>query len=99
MNERTSKRNRRSLVQWQELIDTQVTSELSAKAFCEQQKVGYASFCKWKRRLSSTASSVNALPKPQADFIDLSDLPGSGPGQWQVVLKLGDGMELQLTRG
>jgi len=96
MNEQNSKRIRRNPEQWQELIDTQQASGLSAMTFCKEQSLGYASFCKWKNRLSGHQDKSGSID--EKDFIDLSSLHGSDSNRWQIVLRLGDGMELQLTR-
>lgn len=57
---------RRSQSEWQSLIDTQNTSGLSAKSYCEKQGISYASFCAWRRRLNEPASG--------APLVDLSML-------------------------
>ena len=100
MNEVVSKRIRRSPDQWQQLIDNQLASGLSAMAFCKEQNIGYASFCQWRNRLMNGSDAKVGTDNVDRDFIDLSGLNRSGPnaGAWQIVLKLGDGVELQLTR-
>ena len=101
MSEQVKRRVRRSSEQWQEVIHSQQQSGLSARAFCEQQQdIGYASFCNWRKRLSAVENQQGACRSASdADFIDLSALPASQPSGWQIVLKLGDGMELSLSRG
>jgi len=98
MNEQVKHNIRRSPEQWQELIHNQQQSGLSARAFCEQRELGYASFCNWRKRLSAVKSQGNNSSAPDADFIDLSSLPGSQQSGWQIKLKLGDGMELSLSK-
>lgn len=45
-------RKHRTREQWQALVDQQRDSGfLSATRFCEQQNIGYASFCNWRKRL------------------------------------------------
>jgi len=98
MNEQVKRNARRSPEQWQEIIHSQQQSGLSARAFCEQRELGYASFCNWRKRLSVVKSQQgDNRSAPDADFIDLSTLPGSQSG-WQIILKLGDGMELSLSK-
>ena len=88
---------RRSREQWQEIVHNQTQSGLSVQDFCQQNGIGYASFHKWRNRFSAKASispSGNAGP----GFIDLSNLSDAQQPGWHITLKLGDGMELQLTR-
>lgn len=98
MNGQSPKRVRRSQAQWQELIETQQACGLSAMAFCKEQNIGYASFCKWRNRLSDFSGAENVNSNGDKGFIDLTSLQSSDTGRWQIVLKLGDGMELELTR-
>ncbi|MCA1772772.1 MAG: IS66 family insertion sequence element accessory protein TnpB [Halomonas sp.] len=72
---------------------------MSAPQFCQQENIGYASFCHWRKRLadSSTKSLANS---GEASFLDLSSLMGtsaSGPGL-NIVLSLGNGVELRLSQ-
>src|SRR5690554_737846 len=97
-------RKHRSAEQWQDLIDQQRSSGLPVNKFCEKHGVGYASFCKWRKRLSDQNQSLSDNNRPsaeKADFLDLSALMGSatssGPG-WNIVLSLGNGVELRLSQ-
>jgi putative transposase len=89
--------------QWQALVDQQRDSGLSASQFCIQQNIGYANFCKWRNRLSSlpTPLVVPSASSDEASFLDLSSLIGaphsSGLG-WNIVLSLGNGVELRLSQ-
>ncbi len=98
MNEQVKYNTRRSPDQWQELVHSQQQSGLSARAFCEQRELGYASFCNWRKRLSVEKNQRDNQSAPDAGFIDLSTLPSSQQSGWQIVLKLGDGMELSLSK-
>lgn len=91
---------RRSTEQWQSLVDQWQTSGQSAKQFCKDQQLGYASFCQWRKRLSRTEpkTAVNQ-PLPQPSFIDLASLGSTQPGGWHIVLSLGGGVELTLSQG
>lgn len=86
-------RTYRSREQWQSLIQQWQQSDLSASAFCEQQALGYASFCKWRQQL--------AEEEPQAtvsspEFISVAPLPpGNGPGP-QFHLRIGTWLELRI---
>lgn len=92
-------RQHRSPEQWQVLVNQQRDSGLSALQFCKQEKIGYASFCNWRKRLSDQAAGDSA-DSGGAGFLDLSSLIGatpSGPG-WNIVLSLGNGVELRLSQ-
>ncbi len=88
----------RTSEQWQALIDQHHASGLSAVQFCKQQDIGYASFCNWRKRLSD-----NQIEEPSTSndtgFLDLSSLmnQSSEPG-WNIVLSLGNGVELRLSQ-
>lgn len=93
-------RKHRTPEQWQALVDQQRDSGLSAPKFCKQQNIGYASFCNWRKRLLDHPVSDSA-DSGEAGFLDLSSLMGapssSGPG-WNIVLSLGNGVELRLSQ-
>jgi len=100
MTEQVKRHIRRSSEQWQEMIHSQQQSGLSARAFCELRELGYASFCNWRKRLSVTTNQQgNNRSAPDAGFIDLSTLADSQQPGWQITLKLGDGVELSLSKG
>ena len=88
-------RARRSESEWRALIEDFEQSALSAKMFCEQENIAYASFLNWKRRLADGDAGTVSAPS----FVDLSALTGADPmGRWRVELDLGNGMVLRLER-
>jgi len=91
-------RKYRTSEQWQALIDQQLDSGLSAVQFCNQHDIGYASFCNWRKRLSA---AVAPKESEETGFLDLSSLltgaVESGPA-WNIVLSLGNGVELRLSQ-
>jgi hypothetical protein len=93
-------RQHRTPEQWQALVDQQESSNLSATQFCKQENIGYASFCNWRKRLAREPV-VDSAGSGEASFLDLSSLmggsPSSGPG-WNIVLSLGNGVELRLSQ-
>lgn len=93
-------RTYRTEEQWLALVDQQRNSGLSAPKFCKQENIGYASFCNWRKRLSDPSTDDSA-GSGEANFLDLSSLTGtsssSGPG-WNIVLSLGNGVELRLSQ-
>lgn len=95
-------RKHRTPEQWQALVDQQRDSGLSASQFCKEQNIGYASFCKWRKRLLDQPVRVSeASDSSEAGFLDLSSLMGAssstGSG-WNIVLSLGNGVELRLSQ-
>ena len=93
---------RRTAEQWQDLIDEQRSSALSAPKFCEQYNVGYASFCSWRKRLSLTSvtepTGDPAHPEPNFVAVDPMPLQADNP-QWLVELQLGSDVILRVGKG
>ena len=91
-------RKHRTPEQWQALLDQQRDSGLSAPQFCQREAIGYASFCNWRKRLSVEPES-DTSHSDNAGFLDVSSLMGAsaGPG-WNIVLSLGNGVELRLSQ-
>ncbi len=90
---------RRTPEQWQALVDQWQSSGQSAARFCDAQAIGYASFCSWRKRLAGDQASPSAEDQ-DVSFIDLSGLSSSGEGRaWNIVLSLGNGVELRLSQG
>ena len=93
---------RRNRTEWEQLIQAYHVSGLSSKAFCTEHGLGYASFCQWKRRLSSELALSDT--KTVSSFIDIGALSPVNHGSvdssaaWQIVLKLGNGVELCLNQ-
>jgi hypothetical protein len=63
-----SRRTHRSTSEWQKIVNKQMASGLSARRFCTDQSMSYASFCNWRRRLTKQIE--------QAPLTDLSALMG-----------------------
>lgn len=90
-----SQATRRTPEQWRSLVDQWQHSGQSMARFCEEQAIGYASFCHWRKRLHD-----NGAPTGDAvSFIDLGTLSSCSAEQgWNIVLSLGNGIELRLSR-
>ena len=91
---------RRSSEQWQALIQQWQESGLSAPQFCEQHGIGYASFCNWRKRLNAQ-DVPGEESSAEAQFIDLQSLTSDsadGAKGWNIVLSLGNGVELRLSQ-
>lgn len=93
----TTSYQRHSVDFWKQTIAEFHQTTLSGAAFCKQQGIAYASFCKWRHKLQS---SVTQPEKPAAPaFIDLQSIAQSKKMPWHIVLKLDDGIELILSQG
>ena len=95
-------RKHRPQEQWQTLVDKQRDSGLSTMQFCKQEDIGYASFCSWRKRLTEEPAA-DSTSSGEAGFLDLSSLmsvsPSAGSGLgWNIVLSLGNGVELRLSQ-
>lgn len=55
MNQLTKPFTRISRECWQQIIDRQIASGLSRKAFCQTQNISLTTFTKWKRKLKIDA--------------------------------------------
>lgn len=89
---------RKSAAQWQQLIQQQQASGLSASHFCQQNTISYASFCQWRRRFAvESDSDIPAASAPPA-FIDLETWLPQNARPWNIVLRLGNGIELCLSQ-
>lgn len=93
----SQKRIRRTREQWQEVIDEWKHTDQSAPQFCASRQLSYGVFCKWRRRLSREG---NQAPFPEPQFINLGTpgLPPSSSNAWRIVLNLGEGVSLELSR-
>ena len=90
---------RRTTEQWLALIEQWQSSGQSAARFCDAQAIGYASFCSWRKRLADDQASPTAAADQDVSFIDLGALSSSGEGRaWNIVLSLGNGVELRLSQ-
>jgi hypothetical protein len=90
---------RRTPEQWQALVDQWQSSGQPASRFCDAQAIGYASFCSWRKRLADDQASPTTAADQEVSFIDLSALSSSGEGRaWNIVLSLGNGVELRLSQ-
>jgi hypothetical protein len=90
---------RRTPEQWQALVNQWQSSAQSAARFCDAQGIGYASFCSWRKRLAGDQASPTAADR-DVSFINLGALSASDEGRaWNIVLSLGNGVELRLSQG
>jgi transposase-like protein len=95
----TDHRNiRRSLAQWQQIMATYESSDLSQQAFCEQKGLAPSSFSKWRRQLKDEKVTQKE-PLTKSMFMALP-LQGMLPTQplWDIEVELGNGIALRLRR-
>ena len=94
-------RPRKTREQWAELIEQQQQSGLTILDFCQQYDVGFASFGKWKRRLSA-ATAQTARPSNKAVFtaVSVNRTPTPTPvvqGAATITLNIGGEMTLTIV--
>lgn len=96
----TQKHQRRSREQWISIIEQQKESALSVPRFCKEHDIGYASFSAWRRRIQSdnTGSCDQRHHEKPTQFIDLSSLSQPENSGWRITLRLGNGVELELSQ-
>lgn len=88
------KRIRRNQSQWQQIIRDWQTSRLTARQFCAEHKLAYASFSNWRRKLSGAKEGQS----DNEDLFQLLPANESAPVGWNITLKLGGDIELVLSR-
>lgn len=88
---------RRTPDQWKAVVEQWQQSDQSARQFCEEHSLGYASFCQWRKRLTKDLPA-SSQQDSGASFIDLASLASASGGGWQIVLSLGNGVELKLSQ-
>lgn len=93
-----NRRVHRSPEQWQALVDQFEQSDLSQREFCQQKRLAYGTFSRWRRRLLARSESSNEQSRPM--FVELleSGSPNNAHPTWDVELQLGEGITLRLRR-
>jgi len=95
---------RRSRNEWQRLIEEQVSSGLTQKAFCERAGIPVATFGYWGRKLRDervlrSDERMSQQGVALDDWIELSPpVPEQSPS-WHIELDLGNGLCLRLRQG
>jgi len=100
MNDTRTDKSRRTPEQWRRLIEQQRAGHRSAKAFCQEQGIAYATFLYHKRKLAKSSPEPGALPPApvgEGGFIEVRG-PEAGGRPWDVELALGDGIVLRIRR-
>lgn len=90
---------RQNADQWQKLINQQITSGMSAPAFCTQNDIAYQSFMRWRKKLELEPITAH-VPDNIADFVELTaaeDMLRANP-QWCIELDLAPGIQLRIAR-
>jgi transposase-like protein len=89
------KRRRRSVAQWQALVERGESSGLSVAAFCRAEAISPASYFRWRERLAQSAATPDT-PGAAPGFIDLGTL--GARRVWDLEIDLGAGIVLRLRR-
>ncbi|WP_252178431.1 transposase [Endozoicomonas sp. 4G] len=100
MNQPTKPFTRLTPEQWQQIIDQQMASGLSQKAFCQTQNISLATFTNWKSRLKSDAGidSANVIQTSEREWIELPNELNEPPASpdWHIELELPGGVILRM---
>lgn len=88
------RRRRRSRGEWQRVIAAQAESGVSQEAYCTRHRIGYSSFCRWKRELGDL-KPLAKVPLHGA-FVELTAAPVAA--RWEVEVELGEGVYLRVRR-
>ena len=88
-------RKHRGREQWHALVTQWQASGVSAPKFCTEHNIAYSSFSKWRQFFDAQTEQI---PEAQPSFVDLSALATDQPTGWHIILKLGQGVELELTQ-
>ncbi|MEN9847411.1 MAG: hypothetical protein RL368_151 [Pseudomonadota bacterium] len=86
---------RHNATYWEKVIADFQQSTLTAPKFCDAHGIAYASFCKWRHQFSTKEKVTENSP---STFIDLQSLATTTHPSWNIVLKLGNGVELVLSQ-
>jgi len=96
------KRTRRTQEQWLAIHQDWKQSGLSAPVYCQKAGVSYQSFQNFRHKLKTKDTPKKTKPASKAQtFIDLSQLAdrsGSNKTGWIICLRLGNGVELELSQ-
>lgn len=101
------KRRRLDVSEWRAILGRFSRSDLTVRAFCEQESVSAASFYHWRSKLSGSRARRGAASRSSAGFVDLGVLkaprardlsPEVSRGGFELRLDLGGGLHLHLVR-
>ncbi|WOG26218.1 IS66 family insertion sequence element accessory protein TnpA [Endozoicomonas sp. 8E] len=84
MKQLTKPFTRLNPVQWQHIIDRQMASGLSQKAFCQTQNISLSTFKNWKRKLRIDVPILIIKPPESLN--------------WQLEFELSDGVIFRIRR-
>ncbi|MFW8567380.1 IS66 family insertion sequence element accessory protein TnpA [Orrella sp. 11846] len=97
----------RSYDEWCTLVHQYEAENTTIKAFCQQRKIAYSTFCKWLSKLRKSSvisqpSQSNAVqsevPPKSSDFLDIGAINLNQSSSLELRLDLGDGVVLTLLR-
>ena len=97
MNQLTKPFTRLSPEQWQQIIDQQIASGLSQKAFCQTQNISLSTFTNWKGKLKDDPGidSAHVIQASDQKWIELpnDELPKPPTSSnWHMELALPGGV-------
>ena len=92
------KRSHHTPEQRQQLVAQFNQSTSSSTEFCKTHGIAYSSFYKWCKKYNAPELVAVKKSLPSAQFIDLQALAASHHSVWNIILKLGNGVELLLSQ-
>jgi len=93
MTEKTiTTKPRHSRSDWEQLMAQYEASGLKQRAFCEQHRLAYSTFCYWRKQLRQSPS----IESHSDHLFELPTLLGDKIPDWRVELDLGHGVTLRM---
>ncbi len=86
---------RRSVSQWEEIMQAYEESGLTQEAFCIQQSLATSTFYKWRQRLAGEKRYNQAVP----EFIELTPTTQAvNSSHWDIELSLSSSIVLRIRQ-
>ncbi len=85
-------RARRSATEWREVLSRFQASDQGPRAFCQTEKIGLASFMRWRRKLSAGDAEAGSVG---SRFVELTP-PREISTCWAVEVELPNGCIVRL---
>jgi hypothetical protein len=86
-------KTRRTAAQWQTLIEQFPKSDLTVKAYCQQQQVSLFCFYQWRSKLENNHPANVTVT---TDWVEVPNKPPTQP-LWDIELSLPNGVTLRMN--
>ena len=87
-----------SAEQWQQVIDQQLASRMSQRAFCNTHDIGLSTFTHWKRKLQRSAGTAPKKTPEQQEWVELPSSLQPTSQTWHLELELPGGVTLRMRQ-